>query len=114
MVTSLTELTQANDTNHELGRPNGYSSATVLNVKGQTCDGAPGVACGATVEQFDDASAAQARAKYIQTAYKAAAGLGSEYDYVSGGAVLRITGKLDPAAAAKLAAPIDGKLVKAN
>lgn len=65
-VTRLLPLTEDNDGNDLLGRPDGYSAATVLVDSRARCpsDG-HGVDCGATIEQWPDRWAAQRRADYI-------------------------------------------------
>jgi hypothetical protein len=99
---TLAALTGDNDANHLLGRPKGYAAATVIVDPRSDgwCDlGQPGVDCGATVEQWPDAAAAQRRADYIQTIQGAAPMLGTEYDTVRGNLLLRVSGKLAPAVA---------------
>jgi serine/threonine protein kinase, bacterial len=99
---TLAALTGDNDANHLLGRPKGYAAATVIvdpRSNGWCDPGQPGVDCGATVEQWPDAAAAQRRADYIQTIQGAAAMLGTEYDTVRGNLLLRVSGKLAPAVA---------------
>jgi serine/threonine protein kinase, bacterial len=97
-ITDLIPLTEDNDDNHLISRPNGYAAATVIvdsRVDGcSTAD--PGVDCGATVEQWPDQAAAQRRADYIQKVQAAAPILGSEWDTVNGNLLLRVTGKLKP------------------
>jgi serine/threonine protein kinase, bacterial len=92
-------LTEANDDNHLLGRPNGYVAAVVLvdpRSEG-LCDMAkPGADCGATVEQWPDQVAAQRRADYIQQMLAAQPMLGTEWTVVKGPLLLRVTGKLKP------------------
>jgi serine/threonine protein kinase, bacterial len=98
-VTETIALTADNDANNLIGRPNGYVAATVLVDSRARCpsDG-PGVDCGATIEQWPSAEAAQRRAEYIQ-------GIGhhlpmmSEWTTVKGNLLLRVVGKLKPSAA---------------
>ncbi len=98
-ITELVPLTEENDDNNLLGRPNGYSAAVVLidpRSKG-LCDLAkPGADCGATVEQWPDQEAAQRRADYIQKALASMPALGTEWSVVKGNLLLRVTGKLPP------------------
>lgn len=103
-VTKLVTITADNDPNNLIGRPNGYTAATVLYDGRASCE-KPSTDCGATIEQWPNQKDAQARADYIQGILKASPMLGSEYDYVSGNLLLRVTGKLsaDQAAAYKAA-----------
>lgn len=96
-VTATTSLTAETDVNQLLGRPNGYSQATVLTDSRGDCpaDG-PGTDCGATIEVWGSQADAQARADYIQAILKQSTALGSEYDSVGGNVLLRVTGKLTP------------------
>ena len=98
----VTVLTEKTDSNNLLGRPNGYISAAVISDKGgDTSDPDPGVAYGATVEMFDSESGAARRSDYIQGILKDAPMLGTEYDYIQGNALLRVSGELPPSVAAK-------------
>jgi serine/threonine-protein kinase len=66
-VTETIPLTADNDVNNLIGRPNGYAAATVLvDSRAQCPTDGPGVDCGATIEQWPSAEAAQRRADYIQ------------------------------------------------
>lgn len=99
-VTKVVDLTEDTDVNNLLGRPNGYLAATVLYDSRATCDSSgPGVDCGAVIEQFPNAASAQRRSDYIQKVRGAAQGLGQEYNTVSGGLLLRVSGDLKPSAA---------------
>jgi len=101
-ITQLVALTEATDDNNLLGRPNGYSAAVVLidpRSKGFCEPASPGADCGATVEQWPDQAAAQARSDYLQTIQAAAPILGSEWNTVNGKLLLRVTGALTPSTA---------------
>jgi serine/threonine protein kinase, bacterial len=99
-VTELIDLTEDNDANNLIGRPNGYSAATVLVDSRLQCDtSSPGVDCGATVEQWPDKGAAQQRADYVRQIRESAPALGQEWTTVNGNLVLRVTGLLKPSAA---------------
>jgi hypothetical protein len=101
-VTSLIAITEDNDANNMIGRPNGYVAATVLVDSRITvgCEiGKPGVDCGARVEQWPDQAAAQKRADYIKTLQSSTQMLGTEYQTVKGNLLLRVSGKLEPSAA---------------
>lgn len=99
-VTKTVALTADNDANNLIGRPNGYAAATVLVDSRAECptDG-PGVDCGATIEQWPSADAAQRRADYIQAVEKNLP-MASEWTTVRGNLLLRVTGKLKPSVAA--------------
>jgi hypothetical protein len=103
--------TAATDTNHLLGRPNGYDSKAAFadsDVKeSQVRDRSKGsVDFGGSVEAFSTPAAALARGTYLQKILAAAPILGSEYDYVSDGTLLRLSGILTPAQAAAFQAPL--------
>lgn len=99
-VTKTLQITEDNDANKLIGRPNGYTDAVVLYDSAGACDGEPGVACGATIEVWKTAKAAEARKTYIQGIYEASPALGSEYNYVKGNVILRVSGSLKPSQAA--------------
>lgn len=108
-VTKVLDLTAASDPNHLLGRPTGYSAAAIVfdSRAAADCDDAdPGVDCGATVEQWPDGASAKHRMNYIQTMLKDAPMLGTEYDYVRGDLLVRVTGTLAPVAAKAIAAAV--------
>lgn len=93
------------DPNKLLGRPNGYTSKvafrdTRINQKDQDDIDARSDAIerGGSIEVFPDDAGAKARADYIQGMLKGG-GLGSEYDYVRGSVVVRVTGDLAPSKA---------------
>lgn len=94
--------TADNDPNNLLGRPGGYTSKVAFTDSridpAEVNDPAPdAIDRGGSVEVYPDATAAAARKEYIQKILQGAGGvLGTEYDYLSGGVVLRVTGKLTP------------------
>lgn len=98
-VVKVQDLTEETDPNDLLGRPNGYSAATVLHDSRAECGDGPGVDCGAVIEQWPDEDAAQDRADYIQGILEDSPVLGSEYDYVNGSLLLRVSGALTPSEA---------------
>lgn len=100
-ATDVVVITEDNDSNNLLGRPNGYSSAAVINDADLPDQTDPGVGSGATIEVWKDGTAAQARADYIQGLLAASPILGSEYDYVEGPILLRVNGDIKPTVAAK-------------
>jgi hypothetical protein len=90
------------DPNNLLGRPNGYTSRASFDVP----DGAPeadkySIDRGGVIEVFTDAAAAKTRADYIAGLQKASPILGTEYHYLHGAVLVRITGKVKPSAAAR-------------
>lgn len=95
-IAEVVTLTETNDSNHLLGRPNGYMSAAVLVDSRLPPQTDPGRDSGATIEVFADHDAAQRRADYIQAIAKNSPVLANEWDYVSGNALLRVSGQLPP------------------
>lgn len=91
----VVEITEDNDPNNLIGRPNGYVEAAVIYAKGAQCDEL-GVSCGATVELFEDADDAERRSDYIQGVLEKAPMLDSEYHYLDGAALLRVSGDIKP------------------
>lgn len=101
-ATEVTTITEATDANNLLGRPNGYTSAAVItDTGGDVSDPAPGVAYGATVEVFTTEAEARRRSDYIQGLLRDSPMLGTEYNYATGGVLLRVSGTLPPSAAKK-------------
>ncbi|QNF95348.1 hypothetical protein [Janibacter sp. YB324] len=111
-VTKVVTITEDNDPNNLLGRPHGYESAAVLYDKAGTCD-APSSDCGAVIETFADESAAKARGEYIQGLLRESPVLGSEWDYVKGTSLLRVSGTLKPSANEAYAKAFGGEEVTA-
>ena len=98
-VTDTISLTEDNDANHLIGRPNGYVAATMLvDSRAQCASDGPGIDCGATIEQWPNAEAAQRRAEYIQ-GIEQHLPMMSEWTTVKGNLLLRVVGKLKPSAA---------------
>ncbi|MET9222364.1 hypothetical protein ABZX65_26870 [Streptomyces sp. NPDC003300] len=103
-TTSITAVvTEANDGNHLMGRPHQYTSAIKFadsRLKAADLDGLDkdDVTRGGGIEVFGNHADAQARADYIQTVTKGLPAL-SEYDYVHGTTVLRISHLLTPSQA---------------
>jgi len=93
-------ITEDNDPNDLLGRPNGYVAAIVIkDSRLADCGDDLGVDCGATVEEWPDAEAAKARADYIASLQKDSPMLGSEYHYLDGPVLVRVSGELKPSEA---------------
>lgn len=93
-------ITEDNDPNDLLGRPNGYIAATVLkDSRLADCGDDLGVDCGATVEEWPDAEAVKVRADFIAGLQKDSPLLGSEYHYLDGPVLVRVSGELKPSEA---------------
>ncbi|MEU7512987.1 hypothetical protein AB0B13_13395 [Streptomyces sp. NPDC042898] len=97
-------VTEDNDPNKLLGRPNQYTSKITFvdsRIKAEDVAGAEkgSVGLGGAVEVFPTAADAQARADYIQSVTKGMPML-TEYDYVSGTVLVRVSHYLTPAQAA--------------
>jgi hypothetical protein len=102
---------EGSDPNKKLGRPGGYSSKAAFKdgriTAGDVADASKGsVELGGGVEVFRKAETAKVRAKFIQSATQSMQILGSEYDYVAGGILLRLSGVLTPAQAKKYGAEL--------
>lgn len=103
-ITDSAAVTETNDANNLIGRPGQYVSKVAFadSRVGQPIDqAAPGNDAGGSIEVFATASDAQKRSDYIQ---KSLANLGpaagTEYHYLTGTALVRVTGVLPPSAAA--------------
>jgi hypothetical protein len=103
--TTFAVYTETTDPNKLLGRPNGYTAGAFINdprVGPIGADAAPGdIQAASTVsaviiEVWPTAADAQARSDYIQGIEKTAPMMGSEYDHISGSALLRVSGILPP------------------
>lgn len=104
-ITDSAAVTETNDANNLIGRPGQYVSKVAFadNRVGQPIDqAAPGNDAGGSIEVFATASDAQTRSDYIR---KSLASLGpaagTEYHYLTGSALVRVTGVLPPSAAAE-------------
>nr|WSW58057.1 hypothetical protein OG513_05435 [Streptomyces sp. NBC_00998] len=99
-ATGSTPVTADNDPNHLLGRPGQYTSKITFGdsrIKPADTQGLePGdVQLGGAIETFASNTEAQARATYIQAATKALPTL-TEYDYVHGIHLIRVSHYLTP------------------
>ncbi|GAA4837152.1 hypothetical protein GCM10023354_16680 [Garicola koreensis] len=94
-ITDYTLITEDNDPNDLIGRPNGYTEALVIYDSEADCQSL-GVDCGATVEFWADEDAATERSDYIQDTLADAPFLGSEYHFQSGSILLRVAGEITP------------------
>jgi len=97
----ITVFDESSDPNHKLGRPDQYTSKvgfvdTRIDLSHAMDD--PGdISRGGGIEVWPNRAAAQKRADYIQKTTKAVGFPAlQEYDYVSGGYLLRITQVLTP------------------
>lgn len=104
-VGAVIVYTAATDPNHLLGRPGGYLSKagfadTRINPKDAKDDSPGAVDLGGDIEVFADAAGANARADYIRKAMAAMPMLGTQYEYVSGPVLLRLSQVLTPDQAA--------------
>jgi hypothetical protein len=91
-------ITEDNDPNDLIGRPNGYIDAAVIYDSEVHCTEL-GLPCGATIEIWPSEVDATARKEYIQTTLKANRALGTEYDTVHGSVLLRVSGQVKPSRA---------------
>ena len=96
---------ETTDPNKLLGRPNGYLSRASFDIPGGDLEADPHtIGRGGVIEVYTTEAAARARAAYLQETSKAAPILGTEYDYVRGPVLLRITGDVTPSVAAQFEA----------
>jgi hypothetical protein len=116
-VSGLIVYTAATDPNHLLGRPTGYTSKCAWGDSRVPAPDATAASTGDTgnggsVEVFRTAAEAKARAKYIFTIDSAAPILGSEYDYLAGGVLVRVSQYLTPTQAASYGKAEKAKLYR--
>ncbi|SFE34286.1 hypothetical protein [Streptomyces mirabilis] len=93
-------VTAENDPNHLLGRPSQYTSKVTFSDSRISADDVSGtdkgdVDRGGAIESFASPSDAKARAEYIQAVTKSMPAL-SEYDYVQGTTLVRVSHYLTP------------------
>lgn len=104
-IANIAAITAANDPNQLLGRPHQYiGKDTFTDARidpSKARDNATGsLDLGGAVEVFAKASDAKSRSSYIQAVKKSAPVFGTEYDYVSGTVLLRLSQSLTPDQAA--------------
>ncbi len=104
-ITLTVTYTAASDPNHLLGRPNGYQSkASFTDGRVNTSDAIDSslgsVDLGGSIEVYPSSAGAIGRAQYIQQSLKGFPMLGTEYDYVAGSVLVRVSGLLIPDQAA--------------
>jgi hypothetical protein len=114
-VSRLIVYTAATDPNHLLGRPGGYLSKCAWSDSrvpaADTAGLSPGdIGFGGGVEVFSTAAEATARAEYIATAEAAVPLVGSEYDYLAGPVLVRVSQYLTPDQAATYGSAIRATL----
>ena len=107
-VVNVITYTATSDPNNLLGRPNEYTSKTSWSDTRIPASETVGLQDGDTqfggsVEVFPNVADAQARENYIQSVLKSMPALGTEYDYIVGDALIRVSGLLTPAQAAQYA-----------
>lgn len=95
-VTKVVKVTEDNDPNNLIGRPTGYVSAAIVYDSRTACSDGLGADCGASIEQWPTKADAKTRSAYIEKLLKGSPILGSEYDIVRDGFLLRVAGKLKP------------------
>ena len=102
-ITASLPITEANYPNNLIGRPGQYTSKVVFADErtGVAIDEtAPSNDAGGSIEVFEDAQAAQGRSDYIQESLASLGPIaGTEYHYLSGTALVRVTGELVPTVA---------------
>jgi hypothetical protein len=102
-ITGLIVYNASTDPNHLLGRPTGYLSKDAwqdprIDQSDQASDPG-GVEWGGGFEIYSTAQAAQERASYISGIDQSSSLFGSEYDYLLGPILMRISGTFTPATA---------------
>ena len=95
-IAKVVKITENNDPNDIIGRPTGYVSAAIVYDSRTSCSDGLGADCGASIEQWATKSDAKSRSAYIEKLLKASPILGSEYDVVRDGFLMRVAGKLKP------------------
>ena len=95
--------TAESDPNKLLGRPGGYASKVAWRDSRVTPDTEMGVSAGGSVEMFDTVESARARKEYVSK-IAASSPLFSEYTFVQGRIVVRVSHDLTPEQAEQYAA----------
>ena len=111
-ITDSATVTEANDANNLIGRPGQYVSKVAFADSriGSPIDHArPVNDAGGSIEVFASAADAQTRSDYIQqTLQDLGPVAGTEYHYLSGTALVRVTGELPPSAAEEYESAVAG------
>lgn len=109
VATNPKTQTENDDPNNLLGRPGQYTSRASADVEGGDLTAKDGaIDRGIVVEAFPSAADAQRRSDYIEGILKGSPLLGTEWHYLSGAVLVRVTGKVKPSAAAKVEAAVKG------
>lgn len=100
-ITLTVTYSATSDPNHLLGRPNGYQSKASFKdgrVKASDANDSSlgSVDLGGSIEVYPSSAGATGRAQYIQQSLKGFPMLGTEYDYVAGSVLVRVSGLLTP------------------
>jgi hypothetical protein len=98
-ITRTVAITEDNDPNDSIGRPGSYEEAVSIYDSRVECESELDITCGAKVERFPSAAGAKKRRDYIQNVVMETSGLLTEYDYLDGTVLLRVSGELEPSAA---------------
>ena len=96
-----TVYTAKTDKNNLLGRPGGYTSKADFTDDRAQPDLDDAVQKGGTIEVYDDPADANERAEFIASTLKKMKIFGTEYHYLNGGTLLRVSGELTPDEAAE-------------
>lgn len=105
-VSNVQTQDERTDPNSMLGRPNGYTGRASFDVPGgDTAGDKYDISRGGVVEVWPDAAGAKKRAAYVKQATASMPAL-TEYDYVHGPVLLRITGGVVPSTARKFKAAL--------
>lgn len=102
-ATNVVINTPEDDPNELLGRPGGYKARAAFDLPGGNT-GAPAgsVERGGSVEIHPTAALAKTRSEYLTSMRASSPILGTEYDYLAGPVLVRVTGKVTPANAKKI------------
>jgi hypothetical protein len=98
-ITKTVTITEDNDPNDTIGRPGSYEQAVSVYDARVTCESELDISCGAKIEVFSGSAAAKKRRDYIQGIVMQTSGLLTEYDYLDGRVLLRVSGELKPSEA---------------
>jgi hypothetical protein len=111
-ITDSAMITEINDANDLIGRPGQYVSKVAFadSRLGVPIDPAePGNEGGGSIEVFADDADARVRSDYIQEALQSLGPIaGTEYHYLAGPILVRVTGELPPSVAAEYETAVAG------
>lgn len=108
-ATNPLPATAENDENDMLGRPGGYTARVAFELPGGDLSAKVGaIERGGGFEIWPDAAGAKKRLDYIEGILSSAPILGTEYDYLAGTVLVRVTGKVTPANAKKVEEAVKG------